>query len=318
MNGTMARKALAPFVLTTSLALVGYTVWDRKQSQCEAEKEKPQRDKIVFLGSGSSTGCPRPLCSLLFASEHHKVANNKDVRKMREQLAAQCTTSVQATKGNPRDNPDYRNNPSLLISKTMDNGEHKNIIIDVGKTFREGAIRWMPHLGIQSVDSIVLTHEHMDAAAGLDDIRGVQKYFYDEQQERKQVAMPLFLSPHCLGCLQGQFPWLFPKPKKDQSDAVKRHVASFDVTLFESFVPFEVVPGFYVTPLPVKHGEDLVSYGFAFSIGDYNVVYLSDISRMLDETMEFIQTKLPQPTHLLVLDALHLTSPNPVHYRCAP
>ena len=80
----------------------------------------------------------------------------------------------------------------------------------------------------------------------------------------------------------------------------------------EHFQPVNV-KGLKVIPLPVMHGEDLVSLGFAFTVGRLNVVYLSDISRMLPETLEYIQQKLP-PTNLLIVDALHPTRTNPVHY----
>jgi len=57
------------------------------------------------------------------------------------------------------------------------------------------------------------------------------------------------------------------------------------------------------------HGENLVSFGFAFSLGKSNVVYLSDISRMLPETHEYIHDKLG-PTDVLIVDAL---SPDKTH-----
>lgn len=43
-----------------------------------------------------------------------------------------------------------------------------------------------------------------------------------------------------------------------------------------------------------------------------NVVYLSDISRMLSETEQFIKEKLP-PTDVLVIDSLNWSRKNPTH-----
>ena len=253
-------------------------------------------------------------------------------------MAPFCRTSNLAVEGgNPAANKNYRNNPSFLIAT-----KEGNVIIDVGKTFREGALRWMPKYQIRSIDAIILTHEHMDAAGGLDDVRGFQKYVRtssakEGEEDRfhlnfTQVPMPLFLSQNCLQKLQDEFPWLLPKEKKqeqtpttgkkDDKPVVNRHVASFDVTIFDdSLQPiFPLKDGdLKVTPLPVMHGEDLVSFGFAFTVGGgtFNVVYLSDISRMLPETLDFILTKLPQPTHLLVLDALLVEGTNPVHFSLA-
>ena len=78
------------------------------------------------------------------------------------------------------------------------------------------------------------------------------------------------------------------------------------------------IQGLEITPLPVWHGDDLLSHGFAFSLSDrdgkmINVLYLSDISRMVPETLAFIRQKLP-PTDILVVDALLLRGENPVHF----
>jgi len=63
-----------------------------------------------------------------------------------------------------------------LIDYCRDEGAHKYIIIDVGKTFREQVLRWFVRHKIPCVDSILLTHEHADAILGLDDIRVVQAF----------------------------------------------------------------------------------------------------------------------------------------------
>jgi phosphoribosyl 1,2-cyclic phosphodiesterase len=318
--------------------------------------------RLIFMGTGSSTGCPRPLCAMVFANSDDDVTkDNEDASllQLRSRWATYCHTSSLAIQGgNPRYNKNYRNNPSLLISVVaavvdnhMDGSDaaharlgRRNVLIDVGKTFREGALRWFPVHGIRSLDAIVLTHQHMDAAAGLDDVRGFQNYVQTKRAGKPiQVPMPLAVSTECLACLQDQFPWLLPPPSTpsstDQDAVVSRHVASFDVTVFAAFEPLELLGGaLTMIPLPIMHGEDLVSFGFAFTVPNVscpvnddnssaamstaattaapmNVVYLSDISRMLPETLEYIQTRLPQPTHLLVLDALHREDElNPVHY----
>lgn len=105
-----------------------------------------QRPHLLFLGTGSSSGCPRPSCAL----EFHKIAlsgNSNTIRKssngIRPDSNDDCHTSFRALAGgDPRTNPNYRNNPSLLIHHyDQDSKTYKNIIIDVGKTFRETALR---------------------------------------------------------------------------------------------------------------------------------------------------------------------------------
>ena len=200
---------------------------------------------IRFIGTGSSTGCPKPICLLSSSAlpEHSKLY---------------CKGSRIANEGDPKHNKNYRGNPSILIgyrpsSSSSTPSPSANIVVDVGKTFREHFIRWIPSLpapySVPSVDAVVLTHEHMDAYGGLDDLRGVQHF---------GVTMPVHLSPKTLKVVKGTFPYLFPKPPKPGE--VKRHVASVEFNEFAPFKPFDV-NGFEITPLPVIHGEDCVCFG---------------------------------------------------------
>lgn len=337
--------------------------------------------KLIFLGSGSSTGCPRPLCTMLFGSHPPTAGVEMSSTWLQEQLRY-CHVSNLAIQGNPKDNRDYRNNPSLLVSYCQENNDDddnsndqhqtcQNVVIDVGKTFREGALRWFPEYGISSLDAIVLTHHHMDAVGGLDDVRGFQRVGFPEPKKSSslsttttattettklssssalpvhlqptqlpppsRVSIPVFLSQECLDQVSTQFPWLFPKqqqqqqrsssPSSESRPVVQRDVAALDVHIIDdrTIQPFEVVKGLTMTPLPVWHGDDLISLGFAFSIPKQatttnsqtttNIVYISDISRMIPETLDYIMTQLPQPTHILVVDAL-LTGDrtHPVHF----
>ncbi len=38
----------------------------------------------------------------------------------------------------------------------------KTVVIDVGKTFTENSLRWMPSHGLTTIDAVVLSHEHME------------------------------------------------------------------------------------------------------------------------------------------------------------
>jgi len=272
--------------------------------------------KILFLGSGSSTGCPKPICSLVFAPTDEASSASSSaspspeqvkLRQLQNNLAKICNTSKIASIGDPKTNKNYRNNPSLLIShrnndainaiddeedgaSTAQNNKSavRNVIIDVGKTFREGAIRWMPHHGIYSIDGIVLTHEHADAVLGLDDLRGFQisPYMVSAHGNRRREAsdtLPVYLSEICMKTVKQQFGYLVPKDmskrKEDETNKnssekngvkVVRAVASLDFRIIQHFQPF-VVAGLKMIPLPVLHGEDLICNGYAFSVrGDGN------------------------------------------------
>lgn len=139
-----------------------------ERSRCDAEPTTTKlngvnnKHKLIFLGTGSSTGCPKPLCSLLSTFDEAKNLGDDRLSYLTQNMQHKCKVSRLATQGDPKKNRNYRNNPSLLISFFRD-GRRYNVVIDVGKTFREGAIRWMPQNGVHSIDAIVLTHEHFDA-----------------------------------------------------------------------------------------------------------------------------------------------------------
>jgi hypothetical protein len=150
----MALRRTSPFALLSTGAT--WTLFQSDSTSCDNNTvDSKRRPKILFLGTGSSTGCPKPICAMLFQKVNHP---SKDVQ--RRQIGEFCATSNLAIQGDPKKNRDYRNNPSLLISH-YESGECKNIVIDVGKTFRETALRWMPDHGIDSLDAIILTHHHM-------------------------------------------------------------------------------------------------------------------------------------------------------------
>ena len=404
---TSVRAAASAAAATVAAASVTSSVWvadDERQQQrlplvsaasCEqspatkmSSDSRSRGPKLLFLGSGSSTGCPKPLCALAFPDTRPNAyanAGNDDgddgggygyscscrdtaggggggassslpaigddgdpaLAALQEQLENTCRTSQLAAVGDPRHNKNYRNNPSLLISHRNNDDDQtfgeepvpvRNVIIDCGKTFRETALRWMPANGIRSIDAIVLTHEHMDAVAGLDDLRGFQR-------RGAMESTPVFLSRETFEAIRKQFFYLVPKgdpfqahdgrivqQSSDGKAKVVRAVASLQYKLIREFQPF-IAGGLRMVPLPVMHGEDLVCLGFAFTVnsskapqdkagssenteprsGGLNVVYLSDISRMLPTTEAYILERLP-PTDVLIVDSLLVDRNHPVHY----
>lgn len=290
-------------------------------------KGETETTKLIFLGSGSSTGCPVGECLFSLPSQQKKLGSSSSTPS--------CRISHLASQGNPKENKNYRNNPSFLIQH-YHQGSYRNIIIDVGKTFREGAIRWFPKFNVQSLDAIILTHEHMDAAAGLDDVRSFQPnqtLIVNGQLSKKRIPVPLYLSQHCHNILSNQFPFLLPpksqgnsivssstrqQPSDDKTPKVQRDVAGFDVHIFQDFQPTSINGIMDIIPLPVWHGEDLISYGYAFSVQrkdgtNVNVLYISDVSRVPEETMDFIQRRLP-PTDILIVDTLRWHGKHPTHF----
>jgi hypothetical protein len=61
-----------------------------------------------------------------------------------------------------RDVPDgwknRRGNTGAVLRKKGKDGMWRNVVLDVGKTFREQATRFFPRWGVNSIDAIILTH----------------------------------------------------------------------------------------------------------------------------------------------------------------
>ena len=62
---------------------------------------------------------------------------------------------------------------------------YSNILIDLGKTFRDAVITVLLPLHVRLVDAILLTHDHADAMGGLDDVRDLQVCFMTAGEKLK-------------------------------------------------------------------------------------------------------------------------------------
>ncbi|CAH9104211.1 unnamed protein product [Cuscuta epithymum] len=247
---------------------------------------------LIFLGTGCSSAVPNALC-LIQPSD------------------PPCHVCSQSLTIPPEQNPNYRCNTSLLIDYSPGNGEHKYILIDVGKTFREQVLRWFTLYRIPRVDSIILTHEHADAVLGLDDIRAVQPF----SPTNDINPTPVYLNQYAMDSLAVKFPYLAQKKLKDGQ--VVRRVAQLDWRIIENDPkkPF-VASGLDFIPLPVMHGEDYVCLGFLFGEKS-RVAYISDVSRFLPSTESYISRDSGQQLDLLILDNLYKKGYHNVHL-CFP
>lgn len=103
-----------------------------------------------------------------------------------------CNCEV-CTSDDPRDN---RLRTSALIRV-----DGKNIVIDAGPDFRQQMLR----AKVPSVDAILITHEHKDHVAGLDDIR---PYNFSQNQ-----AMNIYIEERGEESLKREFAYVFAKKK---------------------------------------------------------------------------------------------------------
>lgn len=247
---------------------------------------------LIFLGTGCSSAVPNARCLLQLSDPP-------------------CDVCFQSLAIPPDQNPNYRCNTSLLIDYAQDDGEHKYILIDVGKTFREQVLRWFTVHKIPRVDSIILTHEHADAILGLDDIRVVQPFSPTNDID----PTPIYLNQHAMDSIQNKFPYLIPKRFKEGEEV--RRVAQLDWKVIESLIdkPF-ISSGLEFVPLPVMHGEDYICLGFLFGQKS-RVAYISDVSRFLPNTEYAISKSGAGQLDLLILDTLYKEGSHNTHF-CLP
>lgn len=143
------------------------------------------------------------------------------------------------------DSRDKRLRSSLLISH-----QGYNILIDAGPDFRYQ----MLHHGIKKLDAILLTHEHRDHTAGLDDIRAYN-YF-------QKAAIPVYCTKEVEESVRDQFAYAFKEPRIPGLPDIRFHRISD--TAFE-------LAGLSFIPIRVMHHKMPVT---GFRIGDFT--YITD------------------------------------------
>lgn len=303
--------------------------------------------KLVFLGTGSSSGVPSPLCLVGARAPPRHGARQGLAPYVRRGGGGNgngdmggCLVCLSCAGVDPRFAKNYRCNPSLLLLVEGDeredasnaNGEGVGTIagpsrrvvqIDCCKTFRESMLRWYPEHGVDRLDAVVLTHEHADAMMGLDDVRLMQRTVkMQDYAKQAELVCPTTVwgSEHTMGTVSRAFPYLCPQGQEANAKSdVKRRVAQLEFRTMGAPIgggarPFEPVPGLTMIPLPVWHGADYVCLGFLFGAPGCRVVYLSDISEMPPQTEALIHELCDQGIELLIVDALFYERPHNTHF----
>jgi len=203
--------------------------------------------KINFLGTGTSQGIPIISCS-----------------------CEVCTSN------NPKDT---RLRTSIFIEDFQPNF---NVLIDVGPDFRQQ----MLVNKITKIDCILLTHEHADHTAGMDDLR---PFTYIHKNE-----IPIFALPRVIGELKKRFDYIFGADPYPGAPVLRLYPIDFG----EKFE----IGGRSVEAIPIIHGNlDIVGFRFGDSC------YITDASKIDQEV-----TKQLQGLRILILNALR-HKPHPAH-----
>ncbi len=152
-----------------------------------------------------------------------------------------------------------------------------SVVIDCGPDFRQQMLRVQQ----RSLDAIVLTHEHMDHVAGLDEVRHL-----NYQQGRD---MPIYCTERVEKRLRQQFAYAFAEDKYPGAPSLVIHSV-------EAGVPFQIGDQSW-TPILGQHGTWPV---MGYRVGA--IVYLTDVSAMVAEEMEKIKG-----AKILIVNALRHT-----------
>jgi phosphoribosyl 1,2-cyclic phosphate phosphodiesterase len=158
-------------------------------------------------------------------------------------------------------------------------------VVDTGTDFRTQALRE----NIRRVDAVVFTHSHTDHIMGFDDLR---RFAYE------RGYMPVYAPAETMQDLERVFEFAFkalnPFPGYLKPEP---HIVSGPFTLGSTLI----------TPLPVPHGNSIVT-GYLFSrSGQKLVAYLSDCSQVPDQIAREISD-----VNTLIIDALR-HKPHPTH-----
>lgn len=159
--------------------------------------------------------------------------------------------------------------------------EESSVVIDTGPEFRLQTLR----AGITRIDSVLITHEHMDHISGLDDLR---PFCYKQKQ-----TIPVYTSQRCKEAIKRRFEYMFGPNRYPGATSVNLNV-------IKNSFKFQDLS---ITPLPANHGNVDV---LGFRVG--NISYLTDVKEIPEETEELIRG-----SEVLVLSGLRWEPEHPTH-----
>ena len=258
--------------------------------------------EILFLGTGASTGVP-------------------ELGHVLRKTCHLCTdANINITSKNRRNNVSiaiiFKSKAIELVNdKEITKYNQRCIIIDAGKTMRDAMLRHLHNNNIKQIDGLILTHGHADACFGLDDVRDLQTFEKvvlstgDIGCRVVSGPLPIYLHKETMNVVESVFDYLVNPPEyytnvPEGTDILKRRVAllNFNVIDCNESIQFQNLK---VQCFPVYHGGTYISLGFAIGQPSSEVVYISDVKIIPDETWVYLKSL--STIKLLVLDMLSET-----------
>ncbi len=148
-----------------------------------------------------------------------------------------------------------------------------NIVIDAGPDFRQQMLREK----VKNIDAILITHEHRDHIAGLDDVRAFNF--------KNKKAVDIYAEDRVQEAIKSDFAYSFADKKYPGAPQINLHELTNE--------PFEI-KGIKIIPIQVYHYKLPV---FGFRIGDFS--YITDANYISEEEKEKLHG-----TKFLVINAL--------------
>lgn len=177
---------------------------------------------------------------------------------------------------NPNDPRNNRSRCSILV---QDKG--RTVLVDTSPDVRTQLLAAQ----VETVDSVIWSHEHADQVHGIDDLR---PYTF------RRGAIEAWTDGRTLGILRQRFGYVF------EMGGEGLYHALYDVQ--EHNGPFTAAGAIPVTPLPLDHG---IASSFGFRFG--GICYVNDLVRVPEESFP-----LMAGAEVMIVDAMRYR-PHPTH-----
>ena len=195
---------------------------------------------------------------------------------------------------NPANPKNRRRRCSLLIEQAADDGARTRVLVDTSPDLREQLL----DAEVDSLDGVLITHEHADHTHGIDDLRGL--YLCHRRR------LDAYLDESTAKVVGLRFGYCFGTPPGSQYPPI------LNEHRLHAGTPVVVDgPGGAITARPFlqDHG-DIASLGFRFG----NVAYSTDLKRLPDDSVAALAgldiwivdalRRTPHPSHFTVAEAL--------------